>query len=384
MTATEAPQQKPWQQGCDLEWLKSVASQFKAEEPGRIIGRFVGIDERWVAERGNVDAGDRLRATADGYIGLRVAKTSTGWKAHGNRTLPSILPGDIVIERFCGTAKAAAATVELFEDKITAMLSPLPHPEADRLADILGLHYVGSKIPAGGEIIGMWHRYPQQPPPGRDRPEALNFVGPLTSVDTAGLLSDLEATDMEWVQHYSGYNKRRTWTALSLRGFGPGLADVEKPAEMSKGWKAEHPGWQTIACVDTPLRAQLPSVEPILAAIGAHAPERVRLMRLEAGHGELSRHADITDKDAGLRPGELARIHIPLKTNDGVVFSGWRLETGTEEHAHMAVGEAWALEHTKPHAAANKGGTERIHLVVDTPVAGLTAELLQAAAAAGG
>lgn len=370
---------KPWQRGFDLEFLREIADRFRQEEPGRIFGRFLGVDERWVAER--LDE-SRLFVSEGGCIAIRRAKAKSVWKAHGSRPLPPIEPGDIIIERFCGSAEAAIEALGTLRREVAALQSPLSHLQAHELASALGLFYAGSKVPAGGEIIGMWHRLRQLQggPPDQYQPEALNFVGPLPIPDPRPLRDQLAEVELAWAQHYSGYNKRQSWTALSLRGFGP-IDHIEKPAEMSKKWKAEHPGWEAIRCADTELRAQLPAVEPILQALGAFRPERVRLMRLAPGDGELTRHADITDHEAGLRPGQLARIHVPLITNPRVQFTGWRLSDGSRCLLHMPFGEAWALDHTKPHAAINEGAEERIHLVIDTPVEGRTKQLLAAASA---
>jgi len=371
---------KPWQRGFELPYLREIADRFRDEEDGRIIGRFVGVDERWVAER---LAESRLFISDGGCIAIRQAKARSVWKAHGSRPLPPIEPGHFVVERFCGSTAAALDGLGSFRRSVVALQSPLPHLQAHELAAALGLFYAGSKVPAGGEIIGMWHRQQMDigGPLNERQPEALNFVGPLAAIDTGPLWSQLDNVELPWAQHYSGYNKRSSWTALSLRGFGP-VSDIEKPAEMSKKWKTDHPGWQDLRCRDTELRGWLPEVEPILEQLGAFRPERVRLMRLAPGDGELTRHADITDVEAGLRPGELARIHVPLRTNPNVVFTGWRLEDGSKRNVHMPVGEAWALDHTKPHAALNGGDDERIHLVFDTPVEGKTKQLLRSAAEA--
>lgn len=75
----------------------------------------------------------------------------------------------------------------------------------------------------------------------------------------------------------------------------------------------------------------------------------------------------MTDPDAGLGFGQLARIHLPLRTNHGVRFSSW-LPDGSRCGLHMTAGRAWYLDTRKPHTAANLGATERIHLVIDTVV----------------
>jgi hypothetical protein len=132
---------------------------------------------------------------------------------------------------------------------------------------------------------------------------------------------------------------------------------------MAKSWKEAHPEALALACEDTPLRARLPEAEALLALIPGDK-DRVRLMRLAPGGGELTRHADVTDPDAGVREGGRLRIHIPLVSNEGVRFSMWDLE-GNRRGCHMEPGEAWYLDSRKPHTAKNGGESDRLHLVMD-------------------
>jgi aspartyl/asparaginyl beta-hydroxylase (cupin superfamily) len=55
----------------------------------------------------------------------------------------------------------------------------------------------------------------------------------------------------------------------------------------------------------------------------------------------------------------LARIHVPLTTNDESRFI-----VGGEHH-HMDIGSAYLVNTTVEHAVRNDGGTPRIHLMWD-------------------
>jgi hypothetical protein len=195
--------------------------------------------------------------------------------------------------------------------------------------------------------------------------------------DSAEALIDA-VRDLDFAQHYSGYNKGQSWTALALRGFYDEPDRIEKPAEMNKKWKAEHQADLANEPRDTPLREQLAAVEPLLQALPCRAFERIRLMRLAPGGGELTRHADITDAQAGAAPGRIVRIHIPLISNPEVVFHGWDLE-GRKHRLVMEPGRAYYLDQRKPHTAVNNGETERIHLVADVVASEETCRALAAA-----
>jgi Aspartyl/Asparaginyl beta-hydroxylase len=57
-----------------------------------------------------------------------------------------------------------------------------------------------------------------------------------------------------------------------------------------------------------------------------------------------------------------ARIHIPVVTNPDVEFylNGARVV--------LEAGSAWYLRLTDPHSVYNKGGSDRVHMVVDATV----------------
>lgn len=61
-------------------------------------------------------------------------------------------------------------------------------------------------------------------------------------------------------------------------------------------------------------------------------------------------------------PGSWARIHVPVTSNPGVSFH----PNGAP--VTMAPGEAWYLRLSDPRRAANQGGGDRVHLVIDAIV----------------
>lgn len=80
---------------------------------------------------------------------------------------------------------------------------------------------------------------------------------------------------------------------------------------------------------------------------------RVLLAKLRAG-GKIPHHTD-----AGFSLLNCHRVHIPIVTNDGVVFF-----VGGEEK-NMQVGELWEINNGLDHAVENRGYEDRIHLIID-------------------
>jgi hypothetical protein len=107
-------------------------------------------------------------------------------------------------------------------------------------------------------------------------------------------------------------------------------------------------------------------IRQIMAEIGG-VWGRSRLMGLAPG-SEVPSHIDINYYWR-----THLRIHIPLITNPGVLF------TCGDETVHMAAGECWVFDSFRWHDVQNKGGEQRIHLVLDTVGGGLLPELMKAA-----
>jgi hypothetical protein len=165
----------------------------------------------------------------------------------------------------------------------------------------------------------------------------LSFSPEPLAADVAGIAPD------EWVPHFNTREYEGDWSGVSLRSPG-GRADQLYPDPAADAY------------ADTGLMARCPA---LAAALGAFECElrSVRLLRLAPG-AAVREHAD---HGLGHADGE-ARIHVPITTGPGVEFQH------LGEHVEMAPGEAWYLDLTLPHAVANRGTGERVHLIADCVV----------------
>ena len=109
-------------------------------------------------------------------------------------------------------------------------------------------------------------------------------------------------------------------------------------------------------------------VQQIMGEIGG-VWGRSRFMGLAAGR-EVPQHIDINYYWR-----THLRIHIPVITNPGVLF------TCGDETVHMAAGECWIFDSFRWHDVQNKGSEQRIHLVLDTIGGGLLPQLMKEAEA---
>ena len=105
------------------------------------------------------------------------------------------------------------------------------------------------------------------------------------------------------------------WDAISLHGYGPEPTDILKPGVLKSSVKTEQK-LQWTSLKDTSI------MKPILDMLDKLPCkfERVRFMRLEAGK-VIGKHTDKIDKEIGFDDGDIIRIHMPIRTNDNVVFT---------------------------------------------------------------
>ena len=204
---------------------------------------------------------------------------------------------------------------------------------------------VGVKYNSVADIIGVYFRNAGQVLEDRQHREVPVYekytLKPLqvsfTDI-TKQLAKQLEEMNIEYTNHYSNYNKAKSWSAISLRGYKNDYRFITKPVEMNKKWQKENEN-EVFEMQDTDWRKKFQLVEKILDVFKTEI-HRVRFMKLKPGGGELERHTDQVDPDVGIQDGKLMRIHIPIKTNPNVEFTSWST-TGSKVIVNMEEGHCW-------------------------------------------
>lgn len=146
------------------------------------------------------------------------------------------------------------------------------------------------------------------------------------------------------------YNKKGHWAAISLKGYGSDPKSIGKAGVL---------GTQTESILQETILYNELNIGSILSIIPAET-ERVRLMRLKSG-AKITKHTDKVDKD--IKTGKIIRLHIPVVTEDNIICRSW-LSGGIADF-HMAKGECWWLDVSRPHEVVNNSMIDRIHLVID-------------------
>jgi hypothetical protein len=167
------------------------------------------------------------------------------------------------------------------------------------------------------------------------------------SFDPVRLARDLDAlAGVAWTAHFVKQNYEGDWSVIPLRG----AAGATHPVMMIYS----DPTATTFA--DTPMLSPCPYFREVLAAFDCEV-QCVRLMRLTPG--SVIKEHDDHDLDA---ENGVARLHIPVSTNPDVDFELNRRRT------RMAPGSVWYLRLSDPHRVANRGATDRVHMVIDVVV----------------
>jgi hypothetical protein len=378
---TDAP---AWTRGFDLAFLKEVAGVYRQHFKPHCHGAFGLPKEKEAADAMAEKELAWVRSSPGGPLAaVAIARLASRPQPHedfcGRRA--TMQKGDLFIRSIAGEPRALERLLYALLEKHGRgrpawVEAHVEIPETVAALEEAGFERVMTKVAAASDLKGLWLRAPAG---FSRRPEELepadapgvkvlveDFLGDNALAAILGELEAYEASKAEaFAQHYSGYNKRQSWTAFALQGFSYAEPEfIIKPAEMSKNWKAENAARLEEPCGPTTAHASFPETLSILGRIPVEGFQRIRFMRLAGGGGELTRHADITDPDAGTANGKLARLHIPIRTNPGCLFRSWQLD-GQEVRLHMPERSLSYIDTRKPHAVINPAEVERTHLVVD-------------------
>ena len=243
----------------------------------------------------------------------------------------------------------------------------MQNKEIREVFESLGFERIDNKVSSFADMYGIWCKQNELLPIEKiEESQECSLQRLIMDVPPLEpLLNQVkELEDEMFANHYSNYNKGNTWSGVVIRGYGGKEDFIIKPSEMTNSWKKENKEKLDWICEDTPLRKRLDEVEKFIDVLDVSEVERVRVLKLSKGEGELQRHTDIQDKEAGINDGQWARLHFPLQTNKNVIFTQWNTD-GTETTTRMRLNELWYLDMRKPHTAVNFGEEDRYHLIID-------------------
>lgn len=366
-----------WAKGYPLELLKALAAPFKRDFKPHSYGAFGIPKERDIAE---ALVHKELVWTKDddgsiaGVAIFRNCGAASEQQDFAQRKI-KFHKSDLSVRHIAGSesgmAKIMVNLVQRAGSRPVWLEIHEERKEAKSVAEALNFSFVAAKISASSDIKGLYLLGAEpaarvsRPLEPADVPALKTVRKPFASAqELEAVRAELAAFGNHWEQHYSSYNKRQSWTAFALKGFDaadPGF--IVKPAEMSKGWKEQNTARLAAKCELTTAAAYFPAALALADRIPGEK-ERVRFMKLRQGDGELTRHADITDREAGTGNGQIVRLHLPVFTHPKCLFYSWTMR-GEPVVMHFSEGDLSYIDTRKPHAVKNGSPIERIHLVVD-------------------
>ena len=350
---------KAWQHGYDLDYLRGLEKLFD-DYNQYTLSPFAKYKKNNIAESLHKNT---LILLDDARLEVTKAKASSKIKLYGDIVIGEKESGDITLAKLSGNLSTLSHIIDEYTENNCWLYVWAENSSQVSLAKSCGFTEVGPKITSYGEIYKIFYR---------GVPREFSVIDPvefvsIKKVDNVNkdliesIRNKLDKLP-EFTNHYSNYNKKKSWSALSLRGYTADPSFITKPEEMNDAWKKDHEGID-FTLQDSVLYNKFPEVRELIAPYGDDV-HRVRFMLLKPKTGELSRHTDQVDPDSGGSIGKLSRIHFPIVTNDMVIFTVWDTD-GVEQNVSMSVGECWFLDTRKPHKAVNFGDEDRIHLVID-------------------
>lgn len=371
---------KPWQKGYEIDFLRGLEdlysdyNKYAASPFGEYNKNSIAKD---LSEKKLERVYDNTGAIVSGRVLQRVKVKSAitlyqdiviGWKT----------PGDVVITKLIGTSDGVKAMLDKHQTENVWIYTWAEDQTYDLNLYNAGFNYIGAKITTYGEIYAIWFRdsqiqdcslYGDQ---NREHP----IVDPIEKV-TLKKVANVQFCTIQLIKEVlneidptfakSGLTSyiNKSWSALSLRGYSTDPAMICKPSEMPDKWLEKNKGNYSDELVDTTLYEKFPMVREMLTnLLGPNVDyHRISFMSLTK-NGTLNRHTDQIDKEHGWSLGQLARLHIPIQTNDKVRFIAWE-PRGRKLDYNLKEGEVWTLDTRKPHMVIDESDHDRIHLVVD-------------------
>tara|TARA_Y100000004_G_scaffold69861_1_gene78505 strand:- start:1429 stop:2547 length:1119 start_codon:yes stop_codon:yes gene_type:complete len=357
---------KAWQHGYPMDYLVDIQDRY-AEYNKYALGPFLEVKKNKVAQSLHEK---KLKVTEHNAIEISETKVKSAIKMHGDTVIGHKLPGDITFTKISNFDDDIMSILRLYNDHNCWLYTWAEWAEAKQFAKINKFKYIGCKVSSFAEVQAIYFRDAKNVLEPREHPtllgaETVNISKcQFIDIDTKKLQEELSQLDVEYTNHYSNYNKGKSWSAISLRGYKDDVNCIVKPLEMDKKWKAKNEGWEDWQLQDVSIRNKFPYVNEIVEKLPTSQVHRIRFMALGPGGGELSRHTDQVDPTLGVEDGKLMRLHIPVVTNPNMIFSSWDMHGQKHDH-NMKEGEMWYLDIRKPHMAINNGDATRIHLVID-------------------
>tara|TARA_A100001201_G_scaffold122137_1_gene105894 strand:- start:316 stop:1509 length:1194 start_codon:yes stop_codon:yes gene_type:complete len=383
-------EKKDWQKGYDLDYLIDIQDNVFEIYNKKVLNPFLVMKKNRVA-----DAlwKDELFRTTNHTGGFQITKLKVGGSISmfTGYKVPILQKkkGDVIVKKLSPSYsekenKEIETALNYRTENFNSYVYVLDECEqSHEMVKKLNFKLVGRQYNTFADVIAIYYKGEKRDFPKMETAELwtlcrlsddvnmMRYIAPIQDI----LLKLEKEGVINFTNHYSNYNRKNTWSAISLRGYDKDWRFIEKPSEMNKKWKEENKD-KKFFLQDTELMKHFDLknfskhsgnlIYDLLEFVGIDtAPHRIRFMKLKGGEGTLGRHTDQVCPDTGVKDGKLMRLHFPIFTNEKVKFRCW--PSAHFDEVIMRTGECWYLDTRKPHEATNGGTDDRIHLVIDVP-----------------
>ena len=285
---------KDWQHGYELDYLKELEAKY-ADYNAYTLSPFAKYKKNNIAE--SLHKGTFVNL-GDAMMEVSISKSASDITMHGSTVIAKKLKGDVTIGKLIGNLFTLKSQIEMLNGTSFWLYVWAENKDHCQLAESMEFCYVGPKITTYGEIYAIYYKGTPRVFPKPDSADYLS-VKKIENVDLRLILKIEEKLNQlpTFTNHYSNYNKNKSWSALSLRGYSSDSTFITKPIEMNDAWKKEHKD-EDYFLQDTALFEIFPEVRELIKPYGDKI-HRIRFMRLKPGGGELERHTDQVDPDSG-------------------------------------------------------------------------------------
>ncbi len=159
--------------------------------------------------------------------------------------------------------------------------------------------------------------------------------------DAARMRAELDALQT-WEPHFNRHYYEGDWSGVALRANNTRRTLYVDPT--------------IVEFRETEAAARVPYISDCLLRFPCEV-RSARLLKLGTG-ATIREHRD----DGVSIDDDEARLHVPVMTNDETEF------VVADEVIPMKPGECWYINIALPHRAANRGATDRVHLVINVAV----------------
>ena len=251
---------KDWQKGIELDELLKLEKTWDGFNE-RCLSPFLEMKKNKIAN--SIDLNE-YQFGHQWAIQSRVLKAKSKINMYSAYKIPiaTVEKGDRVVDRMaCNQPEEVVRIMQRYNEDTFLFINE--EHNIDRfVASWAGFRKLGIKINTFGDIQGVYFKdrvegafgkreFPEQNMMHEAEYKVLTQADfrPVPWIGAEGLRfgwicealkERLEIMDYEFTNHYSNYNKDKSWSAISLRGYSPDWGMITKPEEMSKKWKEEN------------------------------------------------------------------------------------------------------------------------------------------------